>query len=182
LLLLTVHTKTQSKLKLNKNLKPSSFIETDLKEDTDTIAKLTQCSTKNCINGECISDTLCECKPDYSTLNDDKACTYMRKLQIVAFLLELLCPFGSSYFYLEIYKIAIIKFCFIIVYPVILLVIFCHCISNTHKESKKNVQNILGYLFYGSYIFGLIAWYLYDLLRLAKSSIRDGNSVALIKW
>jgi hypothetical protein len=182
LLLLAVHSKTQSKLKINKNIKLHSFIETEIKEDSDTIAKLNQCTYKNCKNGECISDTLCECKPEYSTIDDDKACTYMRKLQIVAFLLELLCPFGSSYMYLEIYKLAIIKFCFIVVYPIALLVIFCHCISNTHKQSSKNVQNILGYLVYGSYIVGFIAWYIYDLIRLVMNPIRDGNSISLIKW
>ena len=182
LLLLTIQTKTQTKLKINKNLKLSSFIEQNIKEESDTLAKLEQCSPKNCINGRCLSDTLCECNPEFSTTDKDKACTYPRKLQVVAFLLELLCPFGSSYLYLESYRIGIIKFCFIIIYPITLLIIFCHCVSNTHNEGSKRVQNVLGYMFYGSYIIGFLAWYIYDLVRLGLHPVRDGNSISLIKW
>jgi hypothetical protein len=178
LLLFTIHTKENTKLK---NLK-TSFIQIDQEEDTYTFGKLDKCTPDICINGKCISETVCECKPDFASTEKDIACTYPRKLQLVAFLLELICPFGSSHLYLESHKIGIFKFCFIIVYPLILLIIFCHCVSNTHHEGAKRVQNVLGYIFCGSYVVGFIAWYIYDLFMLGLHPMKDGNSISLIKW
>ncbi len=139
------------------------------------------CEKNNCINGICISQNICECHPKYSYISNNQGCSYSRKIKIVALLLELFCPFGASYFYIERYKMGILKFCFVIIYPFILLICFCHCIAGSHNKLNIKVQNIIGYIFYFSYLLGFITWYLYDIILLLKYNRKDGNNIYLTK-
>ena len=144
----------------------------------DTLLELPNCEKNNCVNGICISDNICECHSRYSYINN-QGCTYSRKIKIVALLLELFCPFGASYFYLELYKIGILKFGFVIIYPLMLLICFCQCIAGSHNKININIQNIVGYVFYFSYILGFIAWYVYDVIILSIFNRKDGNNIYL---
>jgi hypothetical protein len=149
-------------------------------------AILDDCNSLNCEfnHGRCISNNVCRCKKAFAEVpanNDDgMACQYIRKKQMVAFLLEFFVPFGSSHFYLGNKELGMIKVGILFFVPLMFVFICCDCFRQNDRPviSKAFMYDKLGVI----YLIGLLMWMFFDVLNIALDRYTDVNEVKMEPW
>lgn len=132
-------------------------------------------------HGTCSSnegESFCSCLDDYATfpLDNKTQCNYLRKRQLVAFLLEFFVTYGAGHFYAENYKYAI---------PKLIVFVFLYClfivlrIVTKAKEENKLANLIICILAVVCFI-GMITWQLIDVFKYGFNSYNDGNGIELV--
>jgi hypothetical protein len=148
--------------------------------DIDTNNK---CEEKFCykFQGNCsIDNSTCVCNPQYYTYpeNSVQMCTYVKKSQFLAFILETFLTFGSGHFYIGNLTIAIPKFLiWIIGYT---LIISLKILSYKREDSDATVLLIqLGSCISCSI---MIIWQIIDVLMFGFNNYTDLNNIELKEW
>lgn len=158
-------------------------------EDHFSFGILKNCNEINCnyIHGICTNSTTCVCKKQYANFvikdtntSDYSACSYSRKHQQIAFLLEFFIPFGAAHFYLGNYEAGLLKLLALIVLPVLLIClgVFVRRPNNTSMITKKRDVDSLIIL----YAMGVLMWVFYDVLNIALDRYKDSNGVSMLAW
>jgi len=147
------------------------------------VAKLEHCNKDLCLEnyGECSDATTCKCKAGYANVpgkNDipEAVCSYQQKKQIIAFLLELLLPFGGGQFYIGFWAKGVIKLLFFIVIPVI------WCVINMIFTSFKDTCSLAHLLIPAIYACCYFIWYFVDIILIGLNTFKDINGVELYTW
>ena len=148
----------------------------------NSFAEMDKCNITNCpsVNGYCDGDKMCVCNSRFANFPVNKdlpACNYERKKIIIAFTLELLLPFGSSYFYLGQNANGILKFSVLVLLPIILLYILCHYFP-CYKQGGDLVFNFITI----AYLIGFLLWIIIDLINYTLNKNRDSNGIELVHW
>lgn len=119
----------------------------------------------------------CSCSPHYASYPFDTniLCSYYKKIQLYAFLLELFLMFGIGHFYLGNYTHAILKAIFF------LLGYFLFIILRTmsKKTEENNTFTLLTALFGCMICVGMLIWQIIDVILLGLGKYTDGNGVEL---
>jgi hypothetical protein len=154
-------------------------------QDTETTAQDIKCGTTICntIFGACVGDppSYCLCKEQYDTFQlgtDNRACTYVRKSQLTAFLLEAFCGFGIGHFYTGTLYLAVPK---LIIYLIGVGGILALRIVNMKTEDNNPTTLMLALLSCVVCCFILI-WHVADAFLFALGRYKDGNGIDLLKW
>jgi hypothetical protein len=133
------------------------------------------CNADNCASPNmCINGSTCKCAHGFAHTHVDggKLCTYPQKRQLLAFFLELLFASGVGHLYAGRLVYGIIKMCFILIIPAVLL--FWAFYS---KEKNSIILIILSTL-----CFLVLTWHLVDLVMLGMNKYNDGEGVPLLQW
>ena len=105
-------------------------------------------------------------------------CQYEQKKQLVAFLLEVIFPFGVGHLYAKRTLNGMLKLLFVILFPCLMCCIaICSASSLSQKVGPFLIMGI-GAL----YGLGSIAWLIIDLIFFGTNKYMDGNSVPLLEW
>lgn len=146
------------------------------------------CQKNNCFIpfGTCIDDSTCQCLESYanyfpdSTDKPDFYCSYEKKSQLVAFLLEFLLSNGFGHFYSGRILFGIFKM-LVLIGPIVLgILMFC---CNIGKGSDGSTCcNLI--LMIGMCLLGCtaLAWQLADLIMFGMNKYADGNGIPLKHW
>lgn len=140
-------------------------------------------------HGECFTSNTastprygaCVCNPDYGTHPDkfpDEMCTYKRKKQWIAFVLEAVVAFGAGHFYSENYRMAIPKLIFWIIGWVLFLTMRIISMRREKTDELALIYASLSLLF----TTGMIIWYAVDVIMIGLNRYEDGNGVSLYSW
>ena len=91
--------------------------------------KLNSCDKTSCTPGKaiCLDNHTCICNKGYLDIpqfrnNKNEYCTYQLKKRSIAFLLELLIPFGFGHIYVGHYFLGVLKFCLFLIIPMLFMV------------------------------------------------------------
>lgn len=136
----------------------------------------------------CIDEakTICNCTNEYA--NDankgtDKPykCTYERKKQLTAFLLELFVGFGAGHFYRANYLEASLKLvAFLLgIYIICLFPITAKCAADC---CDCDCLVVLVSLFWFLISVGLAFWFIFDLVLFGKNKYKDPYGFCLAYW
>ncbi len=87
-------------------------------------AKVEKCNELNCLRkyGKCLNKTTCKCNLEYANFNAKKTenyqnCSYIRKKNIIPFLLEIILPIGLGHIYCENFMLFYFKLFLIVLVP-----------------------------------------------------------------
>ena len=137
------------------------------------------------VGGNCLNQTVCQCNGNYSTdLNNlnlspkNLQCSYIKKIQLNAFIFEILFPFGGGHFYSERYLIGSLKLTFsLITYLLIFIIRF---LSKDDEEYSVDVITLsaISYLF----LMTMIIWQIVDLVFFGFNKYLDGNGIVFRSW
>jgi hypothetical protein len=159
-----------------------AFIEYTCSQET--IIPEINCGTTYCKEdrGICVGEpkTYCLCREEYDTfpIESKESCTYQRKQQLVAFLLEAFCGFGVGHFYTGNLYLAIPK---LIVYLLGFSGILVLRIVNMKTEDNNPTTLMLALTSCVVCCF-IIIWHVADAFLYALARYKDGNGVDLLKW
>jgi len=149
-------------------------------------AQMPNCNVKTCIRkfGKCQSDILCVCAEGYAhvpKVTNGIACSYKQKRQITAFLLELFIM-GAGHIYRGSIILGVLKILFVVLFPCMLLyLVFLGII--VESDIKSQTCFLIGSIVVTVlYLFGVIIWYLYDVINLGLNKYTDGHGVPLQHW
>ena len=123
-------------------------------------------------NGNCMNNHQCKCNDGYITFDSETQCNYKQKNTLTAFLLELFIGMytGAGYFYLELNYLALGQ----LFYFWGGILVFCFsslCISSDFKIIIPILIFLWG--------IGIIMWWLYVVILIAKGTIRDNNGAPI---
>ena len=138
----------------------------------------------------------CVCDDGYITLNNDDEvkCCYKQKLQLNAFLFELILSFGLGHKYIGRNNLFWSKFC--VESTLIILIVICFCfysISNKNKNNyelnyqddennifttKEMILNALSFISFNI----IMIWQIIDIILYGINFYNDENGIPLKKW
>lgn len=153
--------------------------------DNTYFAIVANCSKNNCVHGECSSDnSICLCNPNraHISMGDNSTCSYERKKKLVAFLLEMLVPYGASSFYLGNTKYGLLKFFSLIILPIVIFTLFCNFTRPSHNSNVSKISLVGFIMFWSTFFIGILIWLVLDLLAITFNEVTDGNNIALEDW
>ncbi len=113
----------------------------------------TRCGIENCMykNGICVSElnSLCRCEDKYTTFPEENffQCTYVKKLQIIAFCLELILMCGLGHFYMGNTVFGVIKMSLFLLECTIIIVLRYY-----DKDKEELNSTSLNIAFFGCII------------------------------
>lgn len=133
-------------------------------------------------NGVCIGNppSSCVCFDGYDTYpyNSEIMCSYTKKKQLIAFILELVITFGIGHLYTLNFTMGIPKMIFWIVGYVLLVSLR---IVNKKRADNNPTTLMLGLA--GCIICsGMVVWQIVDLLMFAFNKHLDGYGIELQSW
>ena len=134
---------------------------------------------------ECLGDdkTKCQCKNEYGNdkNNSTDKCTYERKKQLTAFLLELFVGFGAGHFYRANYLEASLKLvAFLLgIYIICLFPLTAKCIADC---CDCDCLVVFVSLFWFLISLGLAFWFIFDLVWFGKTKYKDSYGFCLASW
>ena len=135
-----------------------------------------------CENGDCIdnNNNICECNEKYSTYPHDaeRLCSYKKKLQWIAFLLEAIPSFGIGHLYIKNYGFGIGKLIFWLITWLLLILMRYFSVQREWKDEMALKFGLLSSLF----TTVLIIWYITDLILFGLNRYTDGNNIDLYPW
>jgi hypothetical protein len=136
--------------------------------------------SSKCENGDWIDNNICECKEKYSTYPHDaeRLCSYKKKLQWIAFLLEAIPSFGIGHLYIKNYGFGIGKLIFWLITWLLLILMRYYSVQ---REWKDEMALKFG-LFSSIFTTVLIIWYITDLVLFGLNRYTDGNNIDLYPW
>lgn len=127
--------------------------------------------------------TQCHCKNEYGNdkNNSTDKCTYERKKQLTAFLLELFVGFGAGHFYRANYLEASLKLvAFLLgIYIICLFPLTAKCIADC---CDCDCLVVLVSLFWFLISLGLAFWFIFDLVWFGKNKYKDSYGFCLASW
>jgi len=145
-------------------------------------AKVTDCDDKNCPPdiGTCSGTSKCNCENKYANAPklSKKTCSYKRKSQKTAFLLEFFIPFGAGHFYVGKWWLGLIKmictlFAMITIYSFLICCLSC----------VQNQKSYAAYMFFYYFVPILASvWWLVDIILFGIDYFLDNNGVPLYTW
>ncbi len=142
--------------------------------------KIQDCSDKTCPapNSFCISSQICQCSKKYAQLNN--SCKYERKIQLYAFLLEIIFSFGFGHLYSMRIAHAGIKMSL----ELILIMIYVYY-KYTGNEFKFNNEtcceafiSIISVLLLSLFLL----LHIYDIMMFSMNRYKDGAGISLVSW
>ena len=138
------------------------------------------CSKCEIKNGKCIDNNICECYEKYSTYPHDaeRLCSYKKKLQWIAFLLEAIPSFGIGHLYIKNYGFGIGKLIFWLITWLLLILMRYFSVQREWKDEMALKFGLLSSLF----TTVLIIWYITDLILFGLNRYTDGNNIDLYPW
>lgn len=151
-----------------------------------------ECSDENCdstqgncsnncnsTQGECIYG-YCQCNEEYATYpyNSTPYCTYKRKKQWKAFVLEAVVAFGSGHLYTENYGRGISKLIFWVIGWTFFIMMRFFSVKNGKRDETAFIFSMLSCFF----TFGMIIWYAIDVVLIGINRYRDGNGISFESW
>jgi len=145
-------------------------------------AQVTNCSTTNCPaqNGVCSGTSMCVCRKEFANVPkvSKDTCSYKRKSQLTAFLLEFFLPFGVGHFYVGKWWLGLIKmictlFAMITIYSFLICCLSC----------VQNQKSYAAYMFFYYFVPILASvWWLVDIILFGIDYFLDNNGVPLYTW
>ena len=149
-------------------------------------------SQKNCTGqtcpfpySYCTTSTNCHCNAGWANYQQATTgfvnplpCQYEQKKQFVAFLLEVIFPFGVGHLYAKRTLNGILKLLFIIFTPCFMCCIAICCGVSLPEKVGPFFIMAIGAL----YGLGSAAWLIIDLIFFAINKYNDGNGVPLMEW
>jgi len=145
-------------------------------------AKVTDCDDKNCPPdiGTCSGTSKCNCENKYANAPklSKKTCSYKRKSQKTAFLLEFFIPFGAGHFYVGKWLLGVMKLLFTLVAIIIVHTMACCCMTCLQDKTFSVV-----YMFFFAVTPILTGiWWIADIIMFGTNYYLDSNSVPLYAW
>lgn len=141
-------------------------------------------SKYNCNTTKSAEDTYddCECPKEFG--NDRRnttACSYERKKQLTAFLLELFVGFGAGHFYIANYLEASLKLVSFLfgIYIICLFPLTAKCVANCYE---CDCLVVFISLFWFLISAGLAFWFIFDLVWFGKNKYPDKYGYCLSEW
>lgn len=133
--------------------------------------------------GACLTKNVCKCTNYYANKishSDIHFCSYKRKSQFSAFLLELVFSFGVGHFYLERYNYALLKF------TLEILLLINYLVMRIIKiEIKLQISPCVS-LFFSLILtllgFVVFTFHFYDVVMLGMNKYTDGQGISLVSW
>ena len=121
--------------------------------------------------GVCTDNSTCECLPGFVNLDrSSQYCNYRMKHQKTAFYLELMLPYGTSYYYLGKNGVGFIKnMLFITLVSLMLFAVKIHRYDKDFQGFYKAVYLFLAIIVTLTYF----VWHIMDLGNLASSEYTD---------
>ena len=143
---------------------------------SDTCGSGTFDSTK----GKCYMNKYCQCFKPYAThpYDNQEYCTYKRKKQWLAFVLEAVVAFGAGHFYTENYERAIPKLIFWLIGWFLFITMR---VISVKREKIDEVALIFAMLSCVMTI-GMIVWYAVDVIMIGLNRYEDGNGINFKSW
>ena len=127
--------------------------------------------------------TKCLCNNEYGNdlSNSTGKCTYERKKQLTAFLLELFVGFGAGHFYRANYLEASLKLvAFLLgIYIICLFPLTAKCIADC---CDCDCLVVFVSLFWFLISLGLAFWFIFDLVWFGKNKYKDSYGFCLASW
>ena len=124
----------------------------------------------------------CTCNKQFANDEGNKtACTYERKRQLTAFLLELFVGFGAGHFYRANYLEASLKLVAFLfgIYIICLFPLTAKCVADC---CDCDCLVVLISLFWFLISAGLAFWFIFDLVWFGKNKYRDRYGFCLMEW
>ena len=157
-----------------------SSINSSLKDlDNSQYAQDILCTSNNCLPPNICAEknTICLCATNYANFfnfksNKDLYCSYKRKSQIIAFILELTLIGGFGHLYSGRTEVGLIKMIIVFILPVSIL-----CLS-TNDKSENTYIHILSCIICCT----IMIWQTVDIVLFAINSYKDGNGISMISW
>lgn len=178
-------------LKTNKNTQAITQTKTDsLFTPSYRQVTLQKCDIKSCLPefGRCVENT-CFCNDGYANvepLNNQNACSYRRKKQVIAFILEILFGvFGAGHLYLGDSSFGLLKFLLLIVLPLAYMCVFYDWIINydsKQAERKSCLELVLLKIIPFIYVCLATILILTDLVLIGRNYYQDRNLVPVESW
>ncbi len=171
--LVEVKSKTNAKIKMNQATKAVTKAAPAIDYFN---AKVVGCNKENCFptQGACVSTTNCRCMRGYANVPkvSPRACSYVQKKQLTAFLLEFFLASGIGHFYRGLWWFGLIKLLISLVLPILFCSLAC-CI-----DCIKTGSFIMNIIF--PIVIGI--WWLVDIILFGINFYHDGNGIPLEKW
>jgi len=154
-----------------------------------------ECSANNChMPNFCLPDKkTCKCSPENAEFELNKTlqpgekraaetlyCTYVRKQQLVYFLLELLLNMGAGHFYAGNTGLGVAKL-IVVLLPCLALCIG-GCMGLVGGEKGMTGGMALGSCLAITSVCAISIWWLVDVIMIATGNYTDGNGVPLKAW
>ena len=124
----------------------------------------------------------CECMKDYANdKGNTTACSYERKKQLTAFLLELFVGFGAGHFYRANYLEASLKLVAFLfgIYIICLFPLTAKCVADC---CDCDCLVVLISLFWFLISAGLAFWFIFDLVWFGKNKYPDKYGYCFSEW
>ena len=139
------------------------------------------CGNSTCLYGSCYSvrESLCSCNDSYDTYSVDYSqvqCSYQRKKQTIALLLELILMFGIGHFYLGRSLIGVLKF---LLFSIGVSLIVALRIHSKTKEQYNPISLRIAYIGYTVFL-AMVSWEFIDILMFLLNKYKDGNNIDLL--
>ncbi len=145
----------------------------------------TKCNSKTCDEkgGHCIGEFICECKEDYTTLQNAmnfKFCNYQKKSKVYTALIELFFGFGIGHFYAERKVNAYFKMTmfFFLCYFSCCAVAFGVKIQG-EQINENNTAVKFFFCIYTCILCLIITWQIFDFFMIVFGVYNDGNDIPL---
>lgn len=153
--------------------------------------------SKNCTNpmfdcngqGYCLGSN-CVCNDYWATEPNNtigQQCTYKRKQQLIAFLLQLFFGYvGAASFYIGNVSYGLGQMSLSVFCPLGLYCLFvffqylCSCIDDVDRKLIKHSKMCLST--YGLIYFGVFMWWIIDCANFGTNHYHDSNGFALVSW
>jgi TM2 domain-containing membrane protein YozV len=152
------------------------------------------CTEKNCFlpYGVCTNSATCQCTLKYAsyqkttdnTTSDEiqkTYCTYKRKEQLTAFLLEMFLPLGAGHFYSGRILSGILKLILFLA-PIVVFIFFCVGVSISKTDDEATCVGICTIFSNCALFCAVITWQMADIVLYAINLYDDGNGVPLKHW
>ena len=110
--------------------------------------------------------------------DNQEYCTYKRKKQWLAFVLEAVVAFGAGHFYTENYERAIPKLIFWLIGWFLFITMR---VISVKREKRDEVALIFAMLSCVMTI-GMIVWYAVDVIMIGLNRYEDGNGINFKSW
>lgn len=141
-----------------------------------------ECNNTNCNpkHGICTFN-YCQCNEQYATYpfnSKTDYCTYKRKKQWKVFVLEAVLAFGSGHLYSENYGRGISKLIFWIIGWAFFIMMRVFSVKKGKKDELAFIFSMLSCVF----TFGMIIWYVIDVVMIGLNRYRDGNGINFESW
>jgi len=137
-------------------------------------------------NGKCVKNQ-CKCSDAYATEKGSTTqCTYKRKQQLAAFLLHIfLVSFGAGHWYIGNVGYAMGQLSLGVIIPIgcsCIVCIFLCIFTCGESEGGLAGTGISAGVISAVCYFGLVIWWIVDIVRFAENWYLDGNGYALQPW